>query len=130
MKANWKANNYEALRKMMAGNNISPNKPETAVGNALDELFPGEWKFVGDGQIIISGLNPDFINTNGRKLIIEVFGDYWHTQKIKPYRINEGRVSVFAKYGYRTLIIWESETKNPEKLRETILRFINKKNGK
>lgn len=26
----------------------------------------------------IGGLCPDFVNCNGKKVIIELFGDYWH----------------------------------------------------
>jgi hypothetical protein len=124
MKKNWRANNFAAMKKMMLANCISPNKPETSVLNILNELYPNEWKFTGDGQVIIDGLNPDFINTNGKKLIIEVFGDYWHRQNVKPYRVNEGRVDVYATYGYRTLIIWERETKNIELLKQKIQEFV------
>ena len=127
---NWRRNNYATMRKMMMANNTKPNKPEKVVLSILNELFPNEWAFTGDGQVIISGLNPDFINTNGKKLIIEVFGDYWHTQKLKPYRINEGRIHTYAKYGYDTLIIWEHETKQPMILQEKILTFIQNNSGK
>lgn len=123
----WASNSpkfIELRRKMIAGLNLRPNKPETVVLNLLSELFPSEWKYVGDGQVIIGGLNPDIINTNGRKLIIEVFGDYWHTQQLKPYRINEGRREVYAEYGYKTLIVWEHETKKDlDKLKKRIAQF-------
>lgn len=111
-------------KKMMAGMNLRPNKPETIILNILDDLYPNEWKYTGDGQIIIGGLNPDFINVNGQKLIIECFGDYWHTQKLKPYRVNEGRVKVYASYGYKTLIIWERETKDLDALKHKISSFV------
>ncbi len=115
----------ERRKKMIAGLNLRPNKPETAVFDLLEELFPSEWKYMGDGQVIIGGLNPDFININGKKLIVEVFGDYWHTQKLKPYRINEGRREVYAAYGYRTLIIWERETKkNLDELNKKVTEFV------
>lgn len=123
-KMKWRENNFEMMRRMMLANCVSPNRPETSVLKVLEELYPNEWKFTGDGQVIIDGLNPDFVNTNGKKLIIEVFGDYWHRQGIKPYRINEGRVDVYARYGYRTLIIWERETKNVETLRRRIQEFV------
>lgn len=111
-------------KNMMAGMNLRPNKPETIVLNILDANYPSQWKYTGDGQIIIGGLNPDFINVNGQKLIIECFGDYWHTQKLKPYRVNEGRVDVYAEYGYKTLIIWERETKNIDALKHKISSFV------
>jgi len=123
-KEGWRRDNFRAMRRMMLANCISPNKPETSVLTILNELYPNEWRFTGDGQVIIDGLNPDFINTNGKKLIIEVFGDYWHRQGVKPYRVNEGRVDVYAKYGYRTLIVWEKETKDVELLKQKIQEFV------
>lgn len=112
-------------RRMMAGMNISPNKPETSVLDILNSVYPGDWKFVGDGQVIIGGLNPDIININGKKLIIEIFGDYWHKQIVKPYRVNIERIAVYAKYGYRTLVIWEHEIKDTLTLTERIRAFIH-----
>ncbi len=111
-------------KNMMAGMNLRPNKPETIVLNILNDSYPSQWKYTGDGQVIIGGLNPDFININGKKLIIELFGDYWHTQKLKPYRVNEGRVDVYAEYGYKTLIIWERETKDIDVLKHKIDSFV------
>lgn len=111
-------------RRMMAGMNLRPNKPESIILNILDDLYPNEWKYTGDGQIIIGGLNPDFINVNGQKLIIECFGDYWHKPELKNYRINEGRVDVYAEYGYKTLIIWERETKDIDALKHKISGFV------
>jgi len=111
-------------KNMMAGMNLRPNKPETIILNILDASYPSQWKYTGDGQVIIGGLNPDFININGKKLIIECFGDYWHTQKLKPYRVNEGRVKVYAEYGYKTLIIWERETKDIDALKHKIRSFV------
>jgi len=42
--------------------------------------------FVGDGSFIIAGYNPDFINTNGEKIAIEVFAKYFKTIRWKKYR--------------------------------------------
>lgn len=75
-------NNIEHRNKqitaMMRGQRVLPNKPEICVWDLLEHLYPGEWKYVGDRQVIFDGKNPDFINVNGLKLIIEVFGNYWH----------------------------------------------------
>lgn len=124
----WRSNSPEfktMRRRMIEGLIKSPNKPETIVFNLLNSLFPSEWEFVGDGKVIIDGLNPDFININGQKLIIEVFGDYWHTQDLKPYRVNEGRADIYAYYGYKTLIIWEREIKDIDMLCYKILTFVD-----
>lgn len=65
------------------------------------------YKYVGDGSTIIGGKVPDFINNNGEKKLIEIFGDYWHDPKDIEIRRHH-----FAKYGFRTLIIWEHEIKS------------------
>ena len=105
----------ETKRKRLIGLIKSPNKPEKKLNELLQKNFPHEWKFVGDGKVIIEGKNPDFININGKKQIIEMYGAYWH----KPEQV-EPRMEIFAKYGYKTLILWDYELKNEEKLMEKI----------
>lgn len=107
----------KARQALMKGMNIRPNKPETIVLNLLNTYYPNEWKYTGDGSFIIDGLNPDFVNIDGRKQIIEVFGDYWHRERARNYKETEqGRTEAYAKHGYQTLIIWESELKDLEKV--------------
>lgn len=89
----------------------SPNNLEIKVLDMLNSNFDNEWKFVGNGELIIGGFNPDFINANGRKLIIEFFGRPWH----KPHE-EKLRQKIFAQYGYRTLIIWSEELRDKSKL--------------
>lgn len=88
---------------------IKPNKAEISLNDILNVTFPNEWKFVGDGQLILGGYCPDFMNSNGKKALIELFGDYWHKGQ-NP----EDRAGIFEPYGYSTLVIWEHELKNPE----------------
>lgn len=99
-KNEWQGN----IRKALA---CSPNKPEQAIFSILNSLYPGEWKFVGDGQLIIAGKCPDFVNVNGRKQLIECFGTYWHRGE-DP----QDRIDIFKPYGYETLVIWEHELKD------------------
>ncbi len=89
----------------------SPNKVEIVLAALLDSLYPTDWKFVGNGAFIIGGKNPDFININGKKLIIELFGEHWHeASEVRP------RSDAFAKYGYKTLILWDYELNNKENM--------------
>jgi len=84
----------------------------------LESLYPGEWKFVGDGQVIIDGKCPDFINVNGQKKIIELYGERWHRDDDPQDRIN-----VFKPFGYDTLVIWVRELQNSRKVRKMIIEF-------
>ena len=98
---------------------MSPNKKELWLEDFLNYLYPGEWKFVGDGQLIIAGKCPDFVNVNGKNQLIELYGDYWHKDK-DP----EERIKIFIPFGYRTLVIWERELKNEVALTKRIRRFV------
>jgi very-short-patch-repair endonuclease len=113
--AQWKNPDY--VHKQRRARQISPNKPEIKLLGILNALFPGDWKFTGDFSFTINGKCPDFVNCNGQKKIIELFGDYWHRED-DP----EERKKAFAPFGYETLIIWESELKKPETV-ERIKKF-------
>lgn len=96
-----------------------PNKTEEKLTILIQENFPNEFKFVGDGSVVIEGLNPDWINCNGKKLIIELFGEPWHKKEEADKRIN-----TFSKYGFKTLIIWWKESRNKKLLNEKVRNFM------
>ena len=81
-----------------------PNRLELRFQAVLDELFPDEYIYVGNGGLLIDGKCPDFTNINGQKKLIEVYGDYWHRMDDPQERIDH-----FAKFGFQTLVLWESE---------------------
>jgi len=85
----------------------SPNKVEIKVLNWLNEQLGNEWKFVGDGQIIIGGCCPDFINTNGKKLIVEFYGAFFHKPQEEGYK-----KKIYAQFGYDTFAIWSKDIQN------------------
>ena len=55
------------LRKCLIANKLQPNKPEKLLRRLLNKCLPNEYKFVGNGKVILGGFNPDFINVNGKK---------------------------------------------------------------
>jgi very-short-patch-repair endonuclease len=117
--------NRRHLEKARAESNRRPNKPETQLQQVLDAEYPHQWKYTGDGKLIIGGYNPDFANCNGRKLLIELFGDYWHTKKADKWSDTElGRVMAFNSLGFRCLVIWEHELGDPEEVVLKIRRFM------
>lgn len=107
------------LRNWFISCQTRPNKPETKILELLNELYPNEWEYTGDGTKIIAGKNPDFTHKE-KKLLIEMFGDYWHRGQ-NP----EDRINIFKPHGYSTLVIWESELKEDEVVRNKILKFYN-----
>lgn len=103
----------EQLRKMLIIR--SPNKDEHKLNYILKTNFPKEWKFVGNGKVSIEGKNPDFMNINGKKLIIDLFGKHWHDEsEVEP------RKKLFATYGYKTLILWDYELKDEKYIIEQV----------
>lgn len=113
------------LEAVRMGMTIHPNKPETIVLGMLNEIDLGNWEFTGDGKVVMGGRIPDFFNTNGHKKIIEVFGDYWHGERARCYEETEaGRIELFKGFGYSTLVIWESELKEPERVKGKIREFV------
>lgn len=106
----------EYARKCLVFN--SPNKSEMKLMGILDAMYPGEWKYVGDGQLLIAGKCPDFVNVNGQKKIIELYGERWHANNDPQDRIN-----IFKPYGYDTLVVWAKELNGIKKLKARIEFF-------
>jgi len=98
-----------------------PNKKEIILTNIIKNAnLP--YKFVGCGDFFIERFNPDFINCNGQKKIIELFGDYWHRRN--DVRIKDKkRLKSYSKFGFKTLIVWENEIENQEKVIKKIIKF-------
>ena len=113
------------VRKILLSCRRRPNKAEKLLDKLLCQHFPGEWRFVGDGQVIIGGLCPDFININGRKAVIELFGSFWHSEKNlkrlsspdRQWKCSErGRVVHYKNYGFDCLVVWECELRDEQLL--------------
>jgi very-short-patch-repair endonuclease len=117
MKSNWQ--NPEFIGKVMHGLH-SKTRPEQQLDTLLQQLYPNEFKYNGRYEcgISIDGLVPDFVNCNGQKKIIEMFGDYHHDDS----DVGE-KTERYAKYGFSLLVVWASELKNEKK--EVIQRIID-----
>lgn len=106
------------LAKALATCRAQPTKPE----RWLIDFFARHklpFEYVGDGQLWIGQLNPDFASTDTTKRLVEMFGCYWHgCAKCFPGSNSHGiplnqRLSTFKKYGYDTLVIWQHEMADP-----------------
>lgn len=119
----YNSKNYQ--KKLEKSCNVKPNKPEIIILNILDKMFPNEWIYTGDFKVWINGKNPDFVNFNKNK-IIEHFGNFYHSEYftgVKKLEHENNRIIIFNKVGYDTLIIWENELSNMEKLKRKIYNF-------
>ena len=113
--------------------NAVPTKPEIRMMEIISRYnFP--FKYVGDNSIIIYGLNPDFINSNGKKQIIEVFGRAFHDPNksfltVKPQRQEKIRKKIYASVGYNCFIFWDDEMKSlsDEDIANRINEFMGEK---
>lgn len=107
----WTDPNY--IAKVMKGRNKRPTKPEQILIDILNNYLLGEFYYNGDFSlgIVIAGLIPDFVNVNGKKEIIEIFGDYFHSDKVRSkWHASElGRIMAYNSLGYSCLVIWEHE---------------------
>lgn len=107
----------------------TPNKKERLLGQLIRQATKTrEYRFnAKHGFIIIDGLVPDFVNVNGQKKCIELFGDYWHDSSKHPNmpqnRTEHGRKEALARFGWNCLVIWEKELKNPEAVIDKIKEF-------
>jgi len=112
----WRSRQIRAQRR---GYSMFPNKAEETLLALLSQGYPNGWSYVGDGSLIVGGCVPDFANVNGHKELIEMFGDHWHRGQ-NP----QDRIDLFRKFGFRTLVIWEHELKQPDRARKRIAEFV------
>lgn len=78
------------------------------------------YKYVGNGSFLIGFKNPDFVNVNGQKICMEVANFYHHKGNWEKNRIEH-----FAKYGWKTIVIWENEFDNENIILEKIGGMIS-----
>ena len=110
--------NEEYAREMGRKFTVKPSTSEKYLLTFLDRRFPHEWKYVGDFKFWIEGRNPDFINVNGKKAVIEYNGHWKHTKEK-----DQAKAEHYAKYGFKTLNLYPPDLKSETKLEETILEF-------
>lgn len=115
----WK--NSDFVKKQIEARHTLPNNLEKEFIELLEKKLPGEYSYNGkcDLGILVDGKVPDFVCTTGRKKVIEIFGNYWHTLPGKMLE-NETKQH-YENNGYECLIIWESDYKNNRKKIEDLI---------
>ena len=119
----------------------SPTKLEIKISELISFLKLTSIKMNTECQVAtIKNRIPDFIDTE-HKLIIEAYGDFWHANP-KKYKSSDIvyddktakeiwehdslRIKELETVGYKILIIWEYELKNKERVKQKMLKFVNK----
>jgi G:T-mismatch repair DNA endonuclease (very short patch repair protein) len=119
----WRLHHDEQLRKTMVGEHKKPNKLERRLIELIDRNgLP--FKYVGNWEFMVGGKCPDFLHATGEKLLIELFGNYWHT--VKARETVEERVERFRKHGFETLVLWEKEMHDEQLIVEKIRHFASR----
>lgn len=115
------------LKKLRRAFQKKPNRLEQRLLNIfMANNMP--YEYVGDGKVVINGLIPDFINTDGDKKIIELFGEHWHSkQDVKWHQTELGRIMAYNSVGFDCLIIWTKELRDEAKLLQKIQEFAMRK---
>ncbi len=110
-KRNWKNPIYreKVIRNVFKSLHKKPSFYEKKIIE-LNKKYNLGYKYTGSGKqiTIIGGKIPDFINVNGRKVIIEVYSK-GHLGNLKPYNYEFIRSRNFSKYGYTTIFLNEND---------------------
>jgi G:T-mismatch repair DNA endonuclease (very short patch repair protein) len=116
----------KTLRQIIKARITKPNRSERALIRILSENnLP--FKYVGNGEVVIGGKNPDFIHSAGQRKVIELFGIYWHSPlygKVKPTMTYDAVVRHYAEHGYECLVLWDTELQNEKLIVNRITKFI------
>lgn len=103
------------VSKALRARYAKPNKIERQLIDILAKYLP-EFKYNGDFslRVTLAGMIPDFVNVNGKKEVIELFGQYWHSPMVVKGRWQGselGRIMAYNSLGFKCLIIWQDELK-------------------
>jgi len=105
MRAYWENKEWreKQIERMLAGLFKRPTSLEQQMIDIIKKNnLP--YKYVGDGSFIIGYKNPDFVNINGEKKLIEVANLQHHSE---DYPIK--RAKYFSKYGWKSYIFRTKE---------------------
>lgn len=117
----------EAKQKMREGRkNVKMPKTHTLPELKFEEICEKHklpFRYVGDSSLWIGEekgkkLNPDFIEANGKKIVVEIFGDYWHSPLLNR-SLREGanlnyRKEHYKRHGWDSFFLWESDLKRSD----------------
>lgn len=128
----WKDPEYreKAIRATLKAFLKRPTKLEKQFNNFfIKYILP--LTYCGDGSLLIGFRNPDYFESNGKKICVEVANKKEKSVKRKNRKYQSWqeyenrRITHFAKYGWRCLVLWQEELKNEQTLLNKIKNFLN-----
>lgn len=113
----------EVIKSIIKNLHKSPNKLEQKAIKLFKEL---PLRFTGDGSFIIGGKNPDFVENNGQKKVVEIRSkDVCRVfDKLTPEEYKQKRVGHFAKCGWKCLVVFVDYKKRRWVFEDNILEKI------
>ena len=120
----WTSDDYERLLPgLFERRRQRPTSLEKKVIKLVEELnLP--YKYTGNGLCFIAGRCPDFLCRSQAKVVVEIFGRYWHdpevTPRVRPEHTSERTLAHYARCGFRCVIIWEEALANMEQVGEIL----------
>lgn len=127
IKKQYYRDNPEARKRLFKWLYRRPTKPEEQF-ISLCKKYALPFKYVGNGKFWIENINPDFVNCNGEKIAVEIFGSYWHNPELNPNikyeRTFTGRKEILRRYGWECIIFWDYEVNNEELILNRLYKKI------
>lgn len=122
MEQQWK--NEKCIQKMLSNRNIPPSQLEKEFMLFIrDNNLP--FKYVGNGKLIIDKKVPDFAESNGKKIVLEVAykrDKDWRFGSWQKYE--ESRIQHFMKNGWKCLVLWSKELEDKQQLFKNIKEVL------
>lgn len=103
--------------------NMMRRRPKSSLEVKFEEIINKHnlpYIFTGNGTFIIDRCNPDFINTNGEKIAIEVYANFYKEKdgrNIADWK--EKRSARFAKYGW-SIVYFDAMQVNEKHILSTL----------
>ncbi|GAI78435.1 unnamed protein product, partial [marine sediment metagenome] len=133
LKKLWKNPEYRAeqVKRIISGWRRKPTRPE----KRMIEIFEKHGlPFIYNGYIggmVIGGKVPDFISTEGKQKVVEVFGRFFHDPNfprhlspIPESKTFQGTIHHYSQHGYDCLIFWEDQLKDENFVLRKVRAFI------
>jgi DNA mismatch endonuclease (patch repair protein) len=125
MKKIWE--NPISREKMLKAQRKAPNKSDQILIDCINKNHL-PYKYTGNRAFWIGRFNPDFINTNNKKILIEKEGCFYHNcpvcylngiknlklqERVKQSKLRDKlRDKTYIKNGWKIIKIWEHELNN------------------